>query len=85
MKTITKVVLAAGGLAVVAGGLTTGIALAERGAGAGKYGDRGFRPITKDAFDARGRSRFARIDANSDGILSADEIEQRLRARMERR
>lgn len=42
-------------------------------------------PITKEAYDARTRSRFARIDANGDGIIEGDEAKSMIERRMERR
>ncbi|MGI9477095.1 MAG: hypothetical protein ACR2PI_10345 [Hyphomicrobiaceae bacterium] len=50
----------------------------------GRRGRRG-RDITKDDFDARTRARFAKWDANSDGVVDAGEAEARIAARMERR
>ena len=42
-------------------------------------------PISKDEFDARTRSRFARMDANSDGVVDAGEAKALIERRMERR
>lgn len=49
----------------------------------GRHGMFG-RDLTKDAFDARLRERFARIDKNSDGVLDAAEIEAAVTDRMGR-
>jgi Ca2+-binding EF-hand superfamily protein len=46
--------------------------------GRGMFG----RELTKDAFDARLRERFARLDKNSDGILDSAEIEASTTERM---
>ncbi|MBS0243500.1 MAG: hypothetical protein JSS20_15080 [Proteobacteria bacterium] len=40
------------------------------------------RPKSKDAFEADARSRFARLDKNSDGVLDTSEIEAAFTARM---
>ncbi len=42
-------------------------------------------PITKDDFDARTRSRFARMDANGDGTVDVAEAKALIERRMERR
>lgn len=43
------------------------------------------RDMTKDDFDAKTRGRFAKWDANSDGVVDASEAEARIANRMERR
>lgn len=55
----------------------------RRGRHEGWRGQR--REVTKEDFDARTRSRFARWDANSDGVVDAGEAEARIARRMERR
>jgi len=47
----------------------------------GRFG----RALTKDAFDARTRERFARIDKNSDNVLDTAEIEAAIGERMAER
>lgn len=42
-------------------------------------------PVTKEDFDARTRSQFARMDANSDGVVDAEEAKAMIERRMERR
>ena len=42
-------------------------------------------PVSKDDYDARTRSRFARIDANSDGTVDGDEAKAMIERRMEKR
>lgn len=55
----------------------------RRGRHEGRRGQR--REVTKEDFDARTRSRFARWDANSDGVVDAGEAEARIARRIERR
>jgi Ca2+-binding EF-hand superfamily protein len=82
----------AGGLAAVVG-IGAGVAFAEgemgkRGGWHGDRGDRGGmfrRTRTKDDVLERARARFARIDANSDGVADRDEIAAMAERRMERR
>ncbi len=64
-------------------GLGMGPATGE-GDGMGQMRGRGMfgRDLTKDAFDAQLRERFARLDKNSDGILDAAEIEAGAMERM---
>ncbi len=42
-------------------------------------------PVTKEDFDARTRTRFARMDANGDGVVDTDEARKLIERRMERR
>ncbi len=42
-------------------------------------------PVSKEDYDARTRSRFARIDANSDGTVDSEEARAMIERRMERR
>lgn len=46
---------------------------------------RGGREMTKADFDAKTRSRFAKWDTNSDGVVDQTEVEARMSSRMERR
>lgn len=42
-------------------------------------------PVSKEDYDARTRSRFARLDANSDGTIDSEEARALIERRMERR
>jgi len=58
----------------------------ERGEHRGKGGWRhGGREMTESEWDARTRERFARIDANSDGVIDAAEVEAMIGDGMGRR
>ena len=85
------------GILVAGAGATAVAAYAYRGphGHGGYHGDYGAvhegrswwkrGPITKDEFDARTRSRFARMDVNSDGVVDAGEAKALIEKRMERR
>ncbi len=46
---------------------------------------RGKRSVTEEDFEARARARFARLDANSDGVLDVEELQEQLGRRSDRR
>ena len=50
--------------------------------GGGGFRERFAGPLTRDAFDAKTRERFARLDKNSDGVIDAAEIEASMTERM---
>ncbi|MBU2532235.1 MAG: hypothetical protein KKB37_05815 [Alphaproteobacteria bacterium] len=49
------------------------------------WGRHGKREVTKEEYDAETRARFAKWDANSDGVVDRAEIEARIARHMERR
>src|SRR6056297_1437086 len=46
---------------------------------------RGWREVTRDEYDARTRSRFAKWDANGDGVVDSSEVEAYIAWRLEGR
>jgi Ca2+-binding EF-hand superfamily protein len=56
----------------------------RRGPRHGAFRRGGDRTLTQEEFDTRTRERFARFDANSDGVIDATEVEAVLKGRGER-
>ena len=56
----------------------------HHGEGRGMRHKSGRGPISKEDFDARTRSRFARFDANSDGTVDSEEVRAMVERRMKR-
>ena len=95
----TGVIVAAIGATAIAAKAYRGHHGSHHGGGYGMHGDemgmheergkrrwgRWRRETTKADFDAKTRSRFARLDTNSDGVVDASEAEAAVERRMERR